>query len=65
MLPEPSDIWRRVGDARFALARTGEQAAVTHLWIAIVAAESGHTLLTRDRDFERLRRVVPIDLVHF
>jgi predicted nucleic acid-binding protein len=65
MLAEPTDIWNRVAEARFALARGGTQAAVTDLWIAIVAAASGHALLTRDRDFERIRTVVPLDLAYF
>ena len=65
LLPEPSGIWRRVAEARFTLARGGVQAAVTDLLIAIVALDAGHTLLTRDRDFERIRSAVPVDLECF
>jgi predicted nucleic acid-binding protein len=65
MLLEPPDVWNRVAEARFALARVGTQAAVADLWIAIVASDSGHALLTRDRDFERIRTVVPLDVACF
>jgi predicted nucleic acid-binding protein len=65
VLTEPPDIWNKVAEARFALARLGTQTAVTDLWISIVASESGHSLLTRDRDFERIRTVVPLEVVWF
>jgi predicted nucleic acid-binding protein len=47
------------------LARTGVQAAIADLLIAITGLEAGHALLTRDRDFERIRQVVPVDVVIF
>jgi hypothetical protein len=64
-LVEPTGIWDRIADARFALARTGFQAAVTDLLVAITALEAGHSLHSRDRDFESIRQVVPVDLVIF
>jgi predicted nucleic acid-binding protein len=58
-------IWERVADARFALARSGKQAAVLDLFIAWVAADHGAELLTRDRDFEDIGRIVPLQLRRF
>jgi len=64
-LPEPRDLWERVAEARFALARRGFQAAIVDLVIALCALEARHTLLTRDRDFTRIRTVVPFELEVF
>jgi predicted nucleic acid-binding protein len=58
-------MWDQVADARFALARTGFQAAIADLVIAITALQAGHSLLSRDRDFERIRAIVPVDLAVF
>jgi predicted nucleic acid-binding protein len=65
LLPEPPQIWHRVAESRFALARAGVQAAVTDLMIAIAALDSARVLVTRDRDFERIRNAVPFDLDRF
>ena len=62
MLPDPVDAWPRVGEARFALARRGTQAALVDVLIALTAAEAGHALLTRDPDFRRIAAVVPVEL---
>ncbi len=62
VLPDPADAWPRIGEARFALARRGTQAALVDLLIALTAAEARHTLLTRDADFERIAAVLPVDL---
>jgi predicted nucleic acid-binding protein len=62
---EPAGMWDQVADARFALARTGFQAAIADLVIAITALQAGHSLLSRDRDFERIRAIVPVDLAVF
>jgi predicted nucleic acid-binding protein len=62
---EPAGIWDQVAEARFALARTGFQAAIADLLIAISALQAGHSLLARDRDFERIRAIVPVDLAVF
>lgn len=64
-LPEPRDLWERVAEARFTLARRGFQAAIVDLVIALCALEARHTLLTRDRDFTRIRTVVPFELEVF
>ncbi|QQR72776.1 MAG: PIN domain nuclease [Holophagales bacterium] len=61
----PLDVWRRAAEARFALARRGTQAALIDLLIALAAMEGDATLLTRDRDFERIGEVVPLRLELF
>ena len=62
LLADPLDAWPRVGEARFALARRGTQAALVDVLIALTAAEASHTLLTRDSDFRRIATVVPVEL---
>ena len=64
-LPEPLHVWDRVAEVRFNLARLGHQASLPDVMIALTAAESVCALLTRDRDFERIRSVLPLDLVVF
>ena len=59
----PSDVSDRVGAARFALARHGTPAHLVDLLIVITASSLEHALLTRDRDFARIARIVPLDLV--
>lgn len=54
----PDDLWDRVAESRFALARQGVRAHHVDLAIAVTAAASGHQLLTRDRDFVAIARVV-------
>lgn len=61
-LPEPPDLWERIAQARFALARRGFQAALLDLIIAFCTLEARHKLLTRDRDFARIQTVVPLEL---
>jgi predicted nucleic acid-binding protein len=51
--------------ARFSLARHGTQAHLVDLVIALIASATGHTLLTRDRDFTGIARVVPLDVELF
>lgn len=60
--PEPVDVWPRIADHRFALARGGFRVGLVDLVIAVTALDAGLRLVTRDRDFERIRTVVPIDL---
>ena len=61
-LPLPVDVWRRAADARFALARRGNQAALVDLLIALAAVEADAQLLTRDSDFGRIAEVLPLRL---
>lgn len=64
-LPEPANLWERVAEARFSLARRGFQAAILDLIIGLCALEASHTVLTRDRDFIRIQTVLPFDLEVF
>ena len=59
---EPNGLWSRVAEHRFALARRGFAASLIDLSIALAAFDGGYRLLTRDRDFQRIRTVVPIEL---
>ena len=59
---DPPALWERVAEYRFALARGGFQAEIVDLAIAVTVLAGGHRLLTRDRDFARIRTVVPIEL---
>lgn len=61
-LASPSDLWGRVAETRFALARQGVQAHLVDLAIAITASASGHRLLTRDRDFVAIGRATTLEL---
>ena len=61
-LAEPPGLWPRITEYRFALARTGFRAGLIDLAIAAVALDSGTPLLSRDRGFQRIRTVVPIEL---
>jgi predicted nucleic acid-binding protein len=61
-LPDPVQAWTRVAEYRFALARGGFLGGLIDILIATTALDAGLTLLTRDRDFERIRAVVPIEL---
>lgn len=61
-LADPPGLWDEVASARFALARQGIQAHLIDLVIALTAAHGDHRLLTRDRDFVAIARVVPVDV---
>ena len=64
-LPQPDRAWERIAQLRFSLSRQGFQATVLDLMIALTAADAGCDLLTRDRDFERISLVVPLQVVLF
>jgi predicted nucleic acid-binding protein len=64
-LADPPSLWERVADARFYLARKGAQASLVDLAIALTALDAGHTILTRDGDFRRIRTVVPVEVALF
>jgi predicted nucleic acid-binding protein len=64
-LADPSDLWDRVAETRYALARRGYQAALIDLTIAITCHETGDTLVTRDRDFRAIARAIPLELEIF
>lgn len=61
-LEAPPDLWDRVAEARFSLARQGAQANLVDLAIAVTASAAGSRLLTRDRDFVAIARATTVDL---
>jgi len=62
MATQPDDLWERVAETRFTLARQGRQCHLVDLAIAHAAAYSGQLLLTRDRDFESIAAALGLDL---
>lgn len=62
LLQDPADLWQRVASARFQLARRGVQAHLIDLTIAVTASVHGHALMTRDKDFREIGKVVLLDL---
>lgn len=64
-IEQPPAAWERAAEVRFGLARQGFQANLLDLVIAITALHAGHTLLTRDRDFEHIARVLPVEVEIF
>ena len=58
----PADAWDSVARSRFLLARKGHQASIADLLIAVIAVSNGQALLTRDRDFLPIAKVLPLDL---
>jgi len=64
-LADPADVWDRVAEARYTLARKGYQASLVDLVIALACLDGGHKLVTRDRDFRAISRVVPLEVEIF
>jgi predicted nucleic acid-binding protein len=62
---EPPDVWDQVARARFLLARQGHQAATMDVLIAVGAVSRGQALLTRDRDFLPIAKVLPLNVIFF
>jgi predicted nucleic acid-binding protein len=60
-LEPPGRAWEQVAEARFALARQGVQAHVVDLLIAVTALGAGHAVLTCDRDFAAIARVLAVE----
>ena len=64
-LADPPDLWERVAEARYLLARRGNQASLVDLSIAVACLDGGHTLVTRDGDFRAIARLFPLELEVF
>jgi predicted nucleic acid-binding protein len=64
-LPDPPDLWDRVAEARYALARKGHQPSLVDLAICLTCLGGGHTLVTRDQDFRAIARVIPLEVEIF
>ena len=64
-LVPPLAAWEEIAEARFALARHGAQTHLIDLLIAVTALHSRHSLLTRDKDFRQIARIVPVEIEIF
>jgi len=64
-LTDPPELWDRIAESRYALARKGHQASLVDLAIAVTCLDGGHTLVTRDHDFRAIARVIPLELEVF
>ena len=64
-LPDPERMWERAAESRFLLARLGLQEEFLDILIALTASDNACPLLTRDRDFVAIARVVPLDVILF
>ena len=56
----PEDVWNRLEEHRFTLARRGHQAAVVDIIIALTAQAHQVALWTLDRDFDKISSVIPL-----
>ena len=61
-LEQPPGLWEEAGDLGFALARAGITCKSFDLLIATYALGHSVPLLTSDRDFDAMRRVVDLML---
>jgi predicted nucleic acid-binding protein len=64
-LADPPELWDRVAEARYTLARRGHQGALIDLSIAITCHEAVDRLVTSDRDFRAIARVIPLEIEVF
>ncbi|MBI3299708.1 MAG: PIN domain-containing protein [Elusimicrobia bacterium] len=62
-LPDPPDLWPRVGAVRFRLARRGFQASIADIVIGVVAHCYRASLFTKDAHFASIAKVLPLRLV--
>lgn len=60
MLKEMPDLWDRVAQARFRLARKGYQSSLVDLTIAVSAHHSHVRLWTLDLGFRAIQEVIPL-----
>lgn len=64
-LADPPELWDRVAEARYELARGGHQGALVDLSIAVTCHGARDRLVTRDRDFRAIARVIPLEIELF
>lgn len=64
-IEQQGEVWDRVAQTRFTLARLGYQVSLVDVMIAHTAVEAGAGLLTQDRDFQHIGLVLPLNLVVF
>ena len=60
LLGAPPGFWNQVAYARFRLARMGFQASIPDVCIAVLARAYGCSLLTLDRQFNFIKKAVPL-----
>jgi len=61
---EPASLWEDIMEVQFRLKRRGINGiSIPDLIIAVVAAANGKVILTKDSDFGRIQRVLPLELM--
>jgi predicted nucleic acid-binding protein len=61
---EPASLWEEIIDAQFRLKRAGINGiSIPDLIIAVVAKTNEKVIFTKDSDFQRIRRVLSIELL--
>jgi len=61
---EPASLWEDITEAQFRLKRGGINGiSIPDLIIAVVAKANGKALFTKDSDFRRIHRVLPLELI--
>jgi predicted nucleic acid-binding protein len=61
-LSASEDIWEKIAEYRFLLARRGVQASLIDLWIVAVAKEHSVPIWTLDKDFYFMREVLLFEI---
>ncbi len=61
---EPASLWEEITDVQFRLKRRGIGGiSIPDLIIAVVAKANGKVIFTRDSDFRRIQRALPVELI--
>jgi hypothetical protein len=61
---EPASLWEQLTDVQFRLKRRGINGiSIPDLIIAVVAKANGKVIFTKDSDFWRIQRVLPLELI--
>ena len=63
-LEPPDDLWPRIEERRFELAKRGEATSLIDLTIVLTAHAHHAALWTLDRDFSRMTTVIPVTTFH-
>ena len=63
---EPASLWEEIMEAQFRLKRRGINGiSIPDLMIAVVAKANEKVIFTKDRDFQRIQRALPIELMEW
>jgi predicted nucleic acid-binding protein len=63
---EPASLWEEIMEAQFRLKRRGINGiSIPDLMIAVVAKANGKVIFTKDSDFQRIQRALPVDLMEW